>query len=306
MSVRRCLMISVAMATYNGKRYIKEQLDSIINQTKLPDEIVIRDDFSKDGTFEFLINYSKKYPNIKWDIKQNKVNVGYKKNFYAAIIACRGDYIFLSDQDDIWLKDKIAVMLKQMEKGKLLLLMSNLKSFYQDGCKNRVKEERLGLRKIKKSFNLNHCVNTPRPGCSFCISKELVNLYKENIDFTIPHDNLLWHIASLQGRVWHLNRVTMKYRRHDTNASNNKKNSRQKRLEAIQEQIRNIEYMINISEGCKEKKFFLRQKIVFENRLKNLKEKNMIKLILSVKNIKYYYTLRLYFVDIYYSLRGEI
>lgn len=306
MIVRRNLMISVAMATYNGKRYIKEQLDSIINQTQLPDEIVIRDDCSKDGTFDFLINYSKNYTNIKWDIKQNQSNLGYKKNFYNAIVACHGDYIFLCDQDDIWIKDKIEVMMVQMLKSNSLLLMSNLKSFYQNGCKNRVKEERLGLKKIKKSFNLNHCVNTPRPGCSFCISKELVDLYKKNIDFTIPHDNLLWHIASLQGRVCHLNRVTMKYRRHDLNASNNKKNCKDKRLEAIQEQIRNIDYLLNISEKNEERNFFLKQKIAFESRMKNLEEKNIIKLILSIKNIKYYYTLRLYFVDIYYSLRGEI
>ena len=294
-------MISIALATYNGKKYIKEQLDSIINQTMKPDEIVIRDDLSTDGTFEFILEYSKKNENIKWNIKQNEINLGYKKNFYNSIISCSGDYIFLSDQDDIWIENKIEIMMNEKKKNDILLLMSNLQSFYQDDCKNVVKQEWLGIKRLKKKFNINHCVNTPRPGCTFCITKELVQLYKQNIDFLIPHDNLLWHIASLNKRVYNLNKITIKYRRHSSNVSNNKKNNKNKRIDAIKEQIKNIEYLIKLSN---ENNFFISQKKVFEKRLNNLENNKVINVFFSIIYFKYYYSWRIWLVDIYYVLKG--
>lgn len=94
-------MISVAMCTFNGEKYIKEQIESIINQSLVPDEIVICDDCSKDNTIniikETLANWSGKA-----NLIINEDNLGYRKNFEKAISLCNGDIIFLSDQDDVW------------------------------------------------------------------------------------------------------------------------------------------------------------------------------------------------------------
>lgn len=102
-------MISIAVCTYNGEKYIKEQLQSIINQTRQPDEIIICDDCSKDKTVDIVQNILREW-NGQYKIIINKINLGFKKNFEKAIGLCQGDIIFLSDQDDVWDLNKIALM----------------------------------------------------------------------------------------------------------------------------------------------------------------------------------------------------
>lgn len=96
---------SVALCTYNGAQYLKEQLDSILGQTRPVDEIVICDDRSTDGTVALVNRYIEKYPE-KIRLIENPVNLGYTRNFEKAICACSGDILFLSDQDDIWMPEK--------------------------------------------------------------------------------------------------------------------------------------------------------------------------------------------------------
>ena len=99
--------ISVALCTYNGEEYLKEQLDSIANQTVSVNEIVICDDGSKDKTGEIIECFSKEFPHIAVRFVKNPVNLGYTKNFEQAITLCSGDIIFLSDQDDTWMPYKV-------------------------------------------------------------------------------------------------------------------------------------------------------------------------------------------------------
>ena len=98
--------ISVAMCSYNGEKYMEEQLESIINQTVKVSEIIICDDCSNDGTGKILNDYQARYPELMRVI-HNEINLGYVKNFEKAIINCTGDIIFLSDQDDVWRPDKV-------------------------------------------------------------------------------------------------------------------------------------------------------------------------------------------------------
>lgn len=100
------LTVSVALCSYDGEKYIAEQLQSIFNQTVKPSEIIICDDCSQDNTVK-IINDLIKQTLIKSDLIINSVNLGYIKNFEKAIKLCSGDIIFLSDQDDVWLPQKI-------------------------------------------------------------------------------------------------------------------------------------------------------------------------------------------------------
>lgn len=93
-------MISIAMTTYNGERYLREQLDSILNQTYKNFELIVCDDFSSDNTKTILQEYKRKDDRIK--LFFNDTNLGFKKNFEQAINFCSYDLIALSDQDDIW------------------------------------------------------------------------------------------------------------------------------------------------------------------------------------------------------------
>lgn len=97
---------SVALCTYNGEQFLAEQLDSILNQTQKVDEIVICDDGSTDRTLDILRQYQKAYPEII-HIHQNKETLRSVKNFEKAIGLCQNEIIFLSDQDDIWLPNKV-------------------------------------------------------------------------------------------------------------------------------------------------------------------------------------------------------
>lgn len=97
---------SVAFCTYNGEKYIREQLDSIFNQTLKVDEIIICDDRSSDNTIAIIQEYQAKYPSII-SLFINEVNLRSVKNFEKAISLCTGDIIFLSDQDDSWFPNKV-------------------------------------------------------------------------------------------------------------------------------------------------------------------------------------------------------
>ena len=97
---------SVALCTYNGEKYLAEQLDSILSQSIVVDEIVVCDDGSTDGTIRILDEFENKFP-LVFKIFKNEKNLGYTKNFEKAISLCSGDLIFLCDQDDVWKNDKI-------------------------------------------------------------------------------------------------------------------------------------------------------------------------------------------------------
>ena len=96
---------SVALCSYNGEKYIHQQIDSILSQTHRPSEIVVCDDGSTDGTPEILAEYQKQYPEI-FRIHFNEINLRSVKNFEKAISLCSKEIIFLSDQDDIWAENK--------------------------------------------------------------------------------------------------------------------------------------------------------------------------------------------------------
>ncbi|HEL3813780.1 TPA: glycosyltransferase family 2 protein [Stenotrophomonas maltophilia] len=101
--------ISIAVCTYNGERFLQEQLDSLLAQTRHPDQLVIRDDASSDGTLALLRAFVPRAEalGIAVDLQVNSLNVGYRQNFDGALRACSGDLVFLCDQDDVWYPDKL-------------------------------------------------------------------------------------------------------------------------------------------------------------------------------------------------------
>jgi glycosyltransferase involved in cell wall biosynthesis len=104
-------LVSVAIATYNGSAYIRQQLDSIFNQSYKNIEVVVCDDCSKDDTAQILEEYAQKY-GLRYVV--NERNLGLIKNFEKSISMCRGQYIALSDQDDLWKENKLETLLKNI------------------------------------------------------------------------------------------------------------------------------------------------------------------------------------------------
>lgn len=111
-------LISVIIATYNGEKYIKEQLDSILNQTYQNIEIVICDDCSIDSTVSIVKSYLEKYSNIRMYV--NEENMGYNKTFEKLVTLCKSDYIAVSDQDDIWKPNKLEMLMVNIENNEVI------------------------------------------------------------------------------------------------------------------------------------------------------------------------------------------
>jgi glycosyltransferase involved in cell wall biosynthesis len=103
------MTISIALATYNGERYIREQLDSFAAQTLLPDELVICDDCSGDNTLAVIENFAQS-AEFKIRFHRNERQLGFARNFEKALSLCDGDLIFLSDQDDVWFPEKLQIV----------------------------------------------------------------------------------------------------------------------------------------------------------------------------------------------------
>src|SRR4051812_8879073 len=99
------------MATYNGARYLPEQLQSFLCQTVMPDELVVCDDVSTDGTVSIIQEFAKSTA-INVRLIVNECNLGFTRNFEQAIQHCTGDVIFFCDQDDVWFCQKIETMLR--------------------------------------------------------------------------------------------------------------------------------------------------------------------------------------------------
>jgi len=107
------MMISVAMCTYNGAKYLPEQLESIVNQTVQIDELIVCDDGSTDNTIELIESFAKT-KSFRVAVHSNEKNLGSTKNFEKCLLLCQGDIIFLCDQDDIWRKDKVEKQLNYL------------------------------------------------------------------------------------------------------------------------------------------------------------------------------------------------
>ena len=99
-------MLSVALCTYNGARFIIAQLESIAAQSRLPDELIICDDHSRDGTLDLVRRFAVS-ASFSVCVHANPKNLGSTRNFEQAVEMCKGDIIVLCDQDDVWRPDKL-------------------------------------------------------------------------------------------------------------------------------------------------------------------------------------------------------
>jgi glycosyltransferase involved in cell wall biosynthesis len=112
--------ISIAMCTYNGAKYIDEQLETIIAQDYPLHEIIVVDDRSSDDTFKILEDWKSKHPTL-FKLYLNGENLGFDKNFEKAISLCTGDLIAIADQDDVWMKDKLSSLVQLFTNENVML-----------------------------------------------------------------------------------------------------------------------------------------------------------------------------------------
>lgn len=297
------MKVSVAMATYNGEEYIAKQLNSIVTQSIIPEEIVICDDCSKDQTVEIVNDFVKRYPTITWKLIQNEKNLGYIKNFFNAISHTTGDIIILSDQDDIWDKEKVELFVDFFSKHEDMLsihteyslidLNDNVIAETQIGYKDRLRK--YSVKKFRK--RLNYC------GMSSAFRSSLKgDLLSLNPEIIPTHDWTIHALAIVNNGMYISNEITS-FRRHTgKNVALNieKKISRKGTEQRIRVTYDYLNYYKLLNDFCdneSEKPYLNRLINVQETRINYLENKNLMRWITRIKDIAYYPSIKAFVCD---------
>lgn len=216
---RVLMKISVALCTYNGEKHIEEQLTSILEQTQLPDEIVICDDSSTDDTVSVIRSTLERYAG-KLILITNHQNIGYKKNFVQAMSLCSGDIIFLSDQDDVWEKNKIALLKRTFQDNPRAILVFHDAKLVDDQLKLLYNSFWKMLKfdpKIFFRYDYDILLERNVIQGSACAFRK--KLFYKALPFpreTI-HDEWLALVAIAEGEIIPIAQPLMKYRQSDNN-----------------------------------------------------------------------------------------
>ncbi|MGP1361790.1 MAG: glycosyltransferase family 2 protein [Candidatus Fimenecus sp.] len=207
------IKVSVAMAACNGGRYISEQISSVLSALQEDGELVISLDPSFDNTEELIKSFSVKDERVKLFYGKGK---GICKNFENALEHCRGDIIFLCDQDDVWNKNKVSEILKVFSEKDVLLVVHDAK--ITDENLNTIENSYFEVRNCKSGF-LKNILKNSYIGCCMAFKKELLN-YCLPFPNKIPmHDQYLGLIAEKYGKVEFIPKTLIKYRRHSGNST---------------------------------------------------------------------------------------
>jgi glycosyltransferase involved in cell wall biosynthesis len=237
-------MISVCLTTFNGEKYIVEQLQSILCQLGNQDEVVVSDDGSTDKTVEIIQHIHDNrviiYPNIKKGIISNVEN---------ALKQAKGDFIFLSDQDDSWLPEKVSIIMKE-------ILMND---FIVSDC--YVTDQKLNI--INDSFfNLNNSqqnkwkalIRNPYLGCCMAFKRSVLNKALPFPDKIPMHDIWIGNVAAFHFKVKFISQKLIYYRRHGLNASTASEPTRASFFKQINYRTSLFINLINLSLNLKNNK----------------------------------------------------
>ena len=209
--------ISVCVATYNGKQYLCEQLDSILSQLSDEDEVIVVDDFSTDGTYELLAAWY----GTRVKLFRNEQNLGVNSTFENAIRLARGRYIFLSDQDDVWTAGRVETMLHALSQKKFVSsnfeLMDKHGSIFYSGKYRPLREKDscsylgnlVGIFLGQRNYY----------GCAMAFHRELVSVILPIPKYVESHDLWIAIAANLLHSVSHLEDKTLMRRIHGDNVS---------------------------------------------------------------------------------------
>lgn len=205
--------VSVAMATYNGEKYLKQQIETILNNLGINDELIISDDGSVDNTIKIIENYMSKDSRVKLI---NGPHKGVKQNFANAIKATNGKYIFLADQDDVWEDNKIEKVLETFEKQNCTLVIHDAEIV--DENLNLIEDSFFKYRNCGKGIVKNIWKNT-YIGCCMAFDTKIKDKILPIPDNIEMHDQWIGIINERNGHSYFLDDKLIKYRRHGGNAS---------------------------------------------------------------------------------------
>jgi rhamnosyltransferase len=215
--------IAVILATYNGEKYLEEQLQSILWQTLPVLKIIIRDDCSNDGTVDILNKYKAKYGS-QFDIIYDHVGrIGHAGGNFLKIFQSSSldgyDYVFLADQDDVWFPSKIERAVKMINEKFVNCYASNLLAY------NEGKNKSWTILKDEPQTHLDYFFQGASAGCTYGLNRIAIQIIqkhlsnKVNLSIVFSHDWLIYAVTRSYGCRWFIdNKPPMLYRQHSGNA----------------------------------------------------------------------------------------
>lgn len=309
------MKISVVMATYNGAEYIVEQLDSIYEQTCTVDEIVICDDKSTDDTVDKIEKYMLEHKEIEVRLYQNEMNLGFAGNFNKALNLAEGDYIFFADQDDIWMNNKIQIMIDVMQKNPDCKLLCCDYEVFSTGENAPVPPKQIlkqmpndgTLEKIslsKKSLYLRTL------GCCMCLKKEFREWMRSYWFDDWAQDDRCWKLAQCVDGCYLLHLNLVRHRLHGSNtATFGKYHTLEKRIKLFRHMYEAARQMVKCGQRSgvpvKQQKLVEKHIRMMELRLELLEKRKLINNIFLIGYLKYYQNLKSVLVETYMILKRK-
>ena len=220
--------VAVLMSTYNGEKYIQDQITSIMEQQDVNVALFIRDDVSKDNTVNAIRSMQKKFSNINLNVGNNNLNVGNSFMTLIYSLADEYDYYALADQDDIWLPNKISEAIRMLEESQCSLYASNQENVDKEGAP-------LGLRYTNEKIHITPESITSRnmlAGCTMVFPLHFKQILSEKnrrpsaeILRMRIHDVWIASVASLMNGIFYDERSFIKYRQHENNVVGSRKDT---------------------------------------------------------------------------------
>lgn len=275
--------VDILLATYNGEKYLREQLDSLLVQTYKNIRIIISDDSSTDATKKILKEYEEKDDRIIF--YEQKKNIGVVLNFEFLLKKVESDYYMFADQDDIWNDDKVEKSLKKLKETDADLVFTDLQVV--DDELNVINESYWDLKGLRQkiikynSFEALY-LNNYVTGCTILAKSQTIKqiLPIPNTSKYILHDYWTALMISQSGKIEYLNEATIKYRQHKNNRIGSKKKSES--LDGLKE-IRTL--FLEVKKQHFE--LFINNQKKFQNKKVRELNKKCLEYYTHLENVKY-------------------
>lgn len=206
------MAVSVVLAAYNGEKYLSQQIDSIVSQFEEGDELIISLDPSTDQSQKMIKSFCKEDGRIRL---VNGPGKGLISNFENGLKYVRNDYVFLSDQDDVWMKDKIRKVVASFDSDTMIVMHD---AIITDGNLQSTGKSIYQVRNVRTGIWKNMIQNSYR-GCCMAFRKELLDVVLPFPQKLPMHDQLIGITGELMGKVKLIDDQLILYRRHEDNAS---------------------------------------------------------------------------------------
>ncbi len=308
------MKVSVVMAVYNGAEFLEEQLRSILDQTVQPDEVILTDDGSSDGTVGLARNFIDSHGlSGRWKVFENPKNLGYAENFHRAVGLASGEALFFADQDDLWLPDKIEKMLAVMEAHPDCVLLSTDYEPFSEG-KESLKVPEKVLRRMPGDGSLEKSGLTPKHiyigaiGCCMAVKR---SFYEHAARYRFSgwaQDDFLWKLAQVADGsfLWHTNLV--RHRIHGRNTSTyGNYHAREKRISHFKTMRRAAVRMLAMLKDChpdEKKEILLRRHIrMLELRIRLMEKRALWNAVLLLPYLGYYEKTGSWLLELFIAVR---